>query len=155
MNTNGALYQAREFADLAGVTVRTLHHYDRLGLLRPSGRTAAGYRLYGERDLERLQQIVTLKFVGLPLERIRELLDRGPHDLGTRLRRQREALEEKRRQVDLAVRAIREAERVVASGDDGWGAFARIIEVIEMQKNMEWIKKYYTEEELEELATRG
>ncbi len=149
------LYKASEFAELAGVTVRTLHHYDRIGLLSPSGRTAAGYRLYGKRDLERLQQIVTLKFIGLPLETIRELLDRSPLDLTTRLRRQRELLEERRRQMDLAVGAIREAERVVASGDDGWEAFARIIEVIEMQKNMEWVKQYYTEEQLAELAGRG
>ena len=55
-------------SELAGVTVRTLHHYDRLGLLRPAGRTAAGHRLYADRDLARLQQIVTLKFIGLPLE---------------------------------------------------------------------------------------
>jgi DNA-binding transcriptional MerR regulator len=148
-------YLASQFAAKAGVTVRTLHHYDRLGLLRPSARSAAGYRLYGERDLERLQQIVTLKFIGLPLERIRELLDRSPLGLKDRLRLQREALEEKRRRTDLAVRAILEAERVVASGDDGWEAFAKIIEVIEMQKNMDWVKKYYTEEQLAELAERG
>jgi DNA-binding transcriptional MerR regulator len=144
-----------EFAKMAGVTVRTLHHYDRVGLLEPSGRTAAGYRVYGERDMIRLQQIVTLKFIGLSLERIRELLDRGPDDIGTKLRRQREILEERRRRMDLAVAAIRHAERVVASGDDDWEAFARIIEVIEMQKNMEWVKQYYTEEQLAELAKRG
>ena len=51
------LYHVREFAQLAGVTVRALHHYDRLGLLRPS-RTETGYRLYYLRDLERLEQIV-------------------------------------------------------------------------------------------------
>jgi len=57
-------YQAIEFAQLAGVTVRTLHHYDRIGLLKPSAYTNAGYRLYGKGDLVRLQQIVTLKFIG-------------------------------------------------------------------------------------------
>ena len=57
------MYRVSEFAEKAGVTVRTLHHYDRMGLLKPSGRTNAGYRLYGERDLVRLQQIVTLKFI--------------------------------------------------------------------------------------------
>jgi DNA-binding transcriptional MerR regulator len=149
------LYRASEFAKLAGVTVRTLHHYDRLGLLRPHGRTEAGYRLYGRRELERLQQIVTLKFIGLPLDRIGELLERGPRDLGTRLRFQREALEERRRQAELAVRAIVEAERVVAAGEDGWDAFARIIEVIEIQKNMDWVNKYYTDEQLDELRRRG
>ena len=59
-------YRAREFAELSGVTVRALHHYDRLGLLRPK-RAQNGYRAYGEQDLVRLEQIVALKFVGLPL----------------------------------------------------------------------------------------
>ena len=70
--SNESLFQAREFAELTGVTVRTLHHYDRLGLLKPSGRTAAGYRLYGERDFARLQQIITLKFIGFPLNQIKK-----------------------------------------------------------------------------------
>jgi len=55
--------------------VRTLHHYDRLGLLKPSGHTEAGYRLYGERDFARLQQIVVLKFIGFPLKQIKNVLD--------------------------------------------------------------------------------
>ena len=53
-------YLAHEFAERAGVTVRTLHHYDRLGLLRPAAYTEAGYRLYGETELARLEQIVAL-----------------------------------------------------------------------------------------------
>src|SRR5215217_1082869 len=61
-------YGTQEFAKLAGVTVRALHHYDRLGLLRPR-RTRKGYRIYCDRDLERLEQVVALKFVGLPLRR--------------------------------------------------------------------------------------
>ena len=69
------LYRVREFAELAGVTVRALHHYDRLGLLKP-GRTAAGYRCYSLRDFERLEQIVALKFLGIPLKQIRTLFNR-------------------------------------------------------------------------------
>jgi len=57
-------YQPHEFAKRAGVTIRALHHYDRLGLLKPSGRTAAGYRRYTDRDLVRLEQVVALKFIG-------------------------------------------------------------------------------------------
>lgn len=57
------MYQVREFAELAGVTVRTLHHYDRLALLKPKRRTAAEYRLYEEKDLERLERIVALKYL--------------------------------------------------------------------------------------------
>jgi DNA-binding transcriptional MerR regulator len=150
------LYQASEFARLTGVTVRTLHHYDRLGLLKPSGRTAAGYRLYGERDFARLQQIVTLKFMGLPLKQIKALLDRSALDLQTTLRLQREILGERRRQIESAIEAIERAERQMASGRaPDWEALAKIIEVIEMQNNWDWVKKYYTEEQLAELAARG
>ncbi|HEX8150451.1 MAG TPA: MerR family transcriptional regulator [Pyrinomonadaceae bacterium] len=152
------LYRASEFAALAGVTVRALHHYDRAGLLKPTGRTGAGYRLYGARDFARLQQILTLKFIGLPLEEIRGLLARRALDLGETLRLQREALTEKRRQLDMALRAVREAESVVARGDGGepdWDAFRKIVEVITMQHDTEWMKKYYTQEQLSDLAQRG
>src|SRR5580704_9922801 len=106
-------YRAGQFADRAGVTVRTLHHYDRLGLLTPSGRSEAGYRLYAESDLVRLEQIVTLKFIGFPLKQIGELLDRKPLNLLSMLRLQRKIIAEKRRRLDLAIRAIESAERVI------------------------------------------
>ena len=82
------MLQAQQFAELAGVTVRTLHHYDRLGLLR-ARRTGSGYRVYRESDLDRLEQIVALKFVGLPLKRIKTLLDRDNLELAEALPRQR------------------------------------------------------------------
>lgn len=153
------LYRASEFAALTGVTVRALHHYDRAGLLRPTRRTGAGYRLYGARDFARLQQILTLKFIGLPLEEIKGLLEGRSLDLSETLRLQREALTERRRQLDMALRAVREAEAVVArSGGEGepdWEAFKKIVEVITMQHDTEWMKKYYTEEQLADLARRG
>jgi len=65
-----SVYRASEFAALAHVTVRALHHYDRLGLLRPKQRSRAGYRLYSARDFARLEQIVVLKFLGIPLKQI-------------------------------------------------------------------------------------
>lgn len=155
-NTSQHLFQAREFAERAGVTVRTLHHYDRLGLLRPSSRTRAGYRLYGESDFARLQQIVTLKFIGFPLKQVKEILDRSTLDLPSALRTQRRIIEEQRRRLDTVVEAIAQAERAVtAGGETGRDALTKIIEVINMQNDMEWMKKYYTEEQLEELARRG
>jgi DNA-binding transcriptional MerR regulator len=150
------LFQASEFARLAGVTVRALHHYDRLGLLRPSGRTESGYRMYGERDFARLQQVVTLKYIGFPLKQIRNILDRDSLDLPTALRLQREIMLEKRRQLDRAMRAIERVEQLLTSTDEtDWEEFAKIIEVINMQNDNEWMKKYYTEEQLAELASRA
>ncbi len=149
------VYRASEFARLAGVTVRALHHYDRLGLLRPARRSAAGYRLYCARDFARLQQIVTLKFIGLPLKQIKDVLGRGPLDLRTALRFQRIVLTEKGRQLSGAVRAIEEAEQLLARGGElGPEAFAKIIEVIEMQNNTDWAEKYYSEEARAKIAER-
>lgn len=150
------LFQAREFAKRAGVTVRTLHHYDRLGLLKPSRYTEAGYRLYGEQDFARLQQIVMLKFIGLSLKEIKTLLDERELDLQMTLRLQRTVVEKKRRHLDTVIQAIERAEESLASSDElDWEMFKQIIEVINMQNDMEWMKKYYTEEQLAELAERG
>lgn len=78
-------------ADLTGVTVRTLHHYDQIGLLSPTKRTYAGYRLYTEADLARLQRIVVYRRLEMPLDEIAALLD-GDDDPVAHLRRQREAV---------------------------------------------------------------
>ncbi len=82
------------FAELAGVTIRALHYYDRTGLLTPV-RTAAGYRVYFPKDLERLQQIMALRFLGMPLRRIRQVLERAPLELAEALRLQRKSIEDK------------------------------------------------------------
>lgn len=62
-------YSVGQVADFAGVTVRTLHHYDKAGLLSPSDRSPVGYRLYGEADLVRLQQILFYRELGFPSRR--------------------------------------------------------------------------------------
>jgi DNA-binding transcriptional MerR regulator len=153
-------YQAHEFARRAGVTVRALHHYDRLGLLKPSGRTDAGYRLYTNGDFVRLEQIVALKFIGFPLSKIRDLLhrndgDRRELDLSEMLRQQRQIIAGKRDHLERAVRAIERAEQVVASGQESdWEPFRKIIEVIQMHTRKDWMKKYYTEEQLAGLRKR-
>lgn len=75
-----------------GVTVRTLHHYDEIGLVSPSERSAAGYRLYTETDLQRLTAVVVYRRLGFPLEEIRALLEASGADLRAHLERQREAV---------------------------------------------------------------
>ena len=77
-----------QVADLLGVTVRTLHHYDEIGLLPPSERSRAGYRLYTDEDLTRLQQVVVYRRLEMPLDEIAALLD-GGEDAADHLRRQR------------------------------------------------------------------
>lgn len=76
------------------MTVRTLHHYDEIGLLRPSERSHAGYRLYTSSDLERLQNVVVYRRLGFPLDEIGDLLDGGAdgNTVAEHLRRQRAAV---------------------------------------------------------------
>ena len=81
-----------EVAALAGVTVRTLHHYDRIGLLSPSGRTAAGYRQYAPADLDRLHRVLVYRELGFPLEEVATLLDDPAADPAEHLRRQHRLL---------------------------------------------------------------
>jgi DNA-binding transcriptional MerR regulator len=150
------LFKAREFAGLTGVTVRALHHYDRIGLLKPSRYSQSGYRLYREADVARLEQIVALKFIGLSLKQIKDILRNEGCDLASTLRRQREAIEEKRERLQQAVKAIQQAEYVIAvKGQPGWEVFAKIIEVINMQNNMDWSKKYYSEDAQREIEKRA
>ncbi|MEO6143414.1 MAG: MerR family transcriptional regulator [Dermatophilaceae bacterium] len=81
-----------QVAEQLGVTVRTLHHYDEIGLLVPSERTPAGYRLYTDKDIARLQQVVVYRRLGFALEEIALLLDDPTADVGEHLRRQRDAV---------------------------------------------------------------
>ena len=139
-------WQTREFAKLAGLTVRALHHYDRIGLLRPSRHDHNGFRLYTEADFARLEQIQTLKFIGFPLKQIKAILKEESIRLDETLRLQRKIIEAQRYRLGLALEAIKRAEDAYSrDGATDFDAFDRINEVINMEQNTEWTKKYYSE----------
>ena len=89
-----------EVSELAHVSVRTLHHYDQIGLLQPSARSEAGYRLYSDEDLARLQQIMLFRELEFPLADIRAILDSPDYDQGRALEQQIELLELRREHID-------------------------------------------------------
>ena len=138
-------YKTHEFAALAGVTVKALHHYDRVGLLRPR-RTAARYRVYTAGDHVRLRQILALRSLGLPLRRIRELLAPGAPPLHLTLRQQRHVLEDRRRLIDCAIRALEAAEAGLEASSDGTGALQTLIEAIGMQDSVDEMRAYYSDD---------
>lgn len=148
------LRQAKEFAKAAGVTVRTLHVYDRAGLLPPAARTDSGYRLYGEAELERLEQILALRFIGFSLEHIKELLQGPKWPLIVALRMQREIIAQQRRKLDTATEAIERAESTLIADDsaDRWKMLRGIIEALKMENDYNWTKNYYNEAAQEKLA---
>ncbi|MGU3437388.1 MerR family transcriptional regulator [Actinomycetes bacterium M1A6_2h] len=82
-------------AKLVGISVRTLHHYDEIGLVVPSSRTSAGYRTYSDSDVERLYSVLSYRELGFPLEEIQVLLDDPSVDAMAHLRRQRALLDER------------------------------------------------------------
>lgn len=110
----GRSYRIREFARLAGVTVRTLQHYDRMGLLTPS-RSQGGSRVYSASDLQCLVQIVALKSVGVPLKKIGILRATGASALLETLGAQRRALERKQPVLDRVIFAVRNLEAVLGT----------------------------------------
>jgi len=92
--------RVKEVAELAGISVRTLHHYDEIGLLVPDGVTEAGYRIYSERNLEMLQQILFFRELGFPLKRIKEIITDPKFDRLEALELHRKLLLEQRKRLD-------------------------------------------------------
>lgn len=89
-------YKVKEVADMVGVSVRTLHHYDEIGLLKPESVSPAGYRLYSDHDLEKLQQVLFFKELGFSLQETKVTIDSPDFDRKQALRTHKELLIKKR-----------------------------------------------------------
>ena len=99
------MYHIKEAAQLSGVSVKTLHHYDKIGLLVPQ-KSENGYRTYSQTDLERLQVILYYKYLGFSLEKIAELLSQDAQDLLPHLLRQLEYLQQERDHLDTLISTL-------------------------------------------------
>ena len=99
------MYHIKEAAQLSGVSVKTLHHYDKIGLLVPQ-KSENGYRTYCQADLERLQVILYYKYLGFSLEKIAELLSQDNQDLLPHLLRQLEYLQQERDRLDTLISTL-------------------------------------------------
>jgi DNA-binding transcriptional MerR regulator len=110
-------YTVSQVSRMAGVTVRTLHHYDEIALLVPSERRANGYRYYTDADLQRLQQILIFKELGFSLEAIQSIIDEAPAERRDALVMQRELLQGELRKTTAVIRAIENAIQALEGGD--------------------------------------
>lgn len=147
-------WHAKAFSKLAKVSVRTLHYYDRLGLLKPSLRQNNNYRLYSEKDLLTLQQIIALKFFGFELAQIKPLLAREVN-VFENLLLQAELLQ-KKAQALLEAKAIIKGITSNCSDRESipWQQIIELIEVFHMTQQLEdaWVKDIFTAEELRQYA---
>lgn len=134
-----------EFAKKSGVTVKTLLHYEKIGLLNPSGKTEAGYRIYTEKDFLTLQQIITLKFIGLSLKDIKSILYNNEENIEEMIKFQKEALEEKRRHLDTVIEVFLKAENKVKN--TGFLEVENLIDIINITNMENKVKKQYKNSE--------
>ncbi|MEZ4669747.1 MAG: MerR family transcriptional regulator [Anaerolineae bacterium] len=142
------LYRIGEFASKAGVTVRTIRYYDRIGLLQPSARSESNQRLYTEMDFARLLQILTLKLIGLSLDNISRILAGDAASIYDLLDRQKAALKNKAQQLLSMVQAIEKAQSVLDhSSDLDLDQFVNIIKAITVNDQAQWFSQFISHEQ--------
>ena len=147
-------WYVKDLSKLTGVSVQTLHHYDRIGLLKPSLRLDNDYRCYMEKDLLRLQQIIALKFFGFKLSEIKKLLASNENAL-QHFSSQVQFLEQKATSFLEASKALKDVISDV-KGDKSipWKTIIKIIEVYNMTQQLEhsWVKEIFSPDELKQYA---
>ncbi|AUN20841.1 MerR family transcriptional regulator [Clostridium botulinum] len=142
-NTSKKLFTTGEFAKKAGVTIRTLRYYDKIGLLVPSSHNELGHRLYSKEDFGKLQKILTLKFIGLSLEDIANIMkyDLNHKDFKKSLEIQKEIMKKKIKHIQSIIKAIDEAADTIDFNKEmDWDKFIDIISAINSDKN--WTQQY-------------
>ncbi|WP_133140457.1 MerR family transcriptional regulator [Legionella genomosp. 1] len=147
-------WRPKEFANLVQVSVRTLHHYDKIGLLKPSLRQNNNYRLYSEKDLLKLQQIIALKFLGFELTQIQELLTRNDN-APDHLAMQSRCLREKAASLMEASAILDRISQDCSNNKPiPWKKVIELIEVYKMAQQLEnaWVKEIFTPNELKDYA---
>jgi DNA-binding transcriptional MerR regulator len=143
-------WKVGELARRTGLTVRTLHYYDAIGLLRPGHRTAAGHRLYTGDDVARLQQVQSLRQLGFSLDEIRHCLERKAL---TRQGILELHLERLRTQIELQQRLYQRLATIAGRLDAA--EEVSVDELTEAMEAMKMFEKYMTPEQLKELEERG
>src|SRR3954447_20292486 len=141
-------YTVGDLAQAAGLTVRTLHHWDEIGLLRPAARSGAGHRRYSPQDVERLYRVVALRKLGLPLDAIAAALE-GEDFRGAVAAHLERVKAELARQRELHRRLVRILDAFDHLGGPSTNQIIDAIEVMTMSD------RYYTPEQQEQLATRA
>lgn len=130
-----------EFAKKSGVTVKTLLHYDKIGLLEPSEKTDSGYRIYCEEDLLKLQQITTLKFIGLSLNEISHILHESGENLESMISFQKKALEEKKKHIDAVIDVFNKAQNTARK--NGFLDASNLIDIIKVTNMESRVREQY------------
>ncbi|MDP3705189.1 MAG: MerR family transcriptional regulator, partial [Legionellaceae bacterium] len=137
-------YQIKEVSQMTSLSVRALQYYDDIHLLKPAKRSAAGYRLYSDDDLLRLQQITTLKFLGFPLSSIKKIIENPHFDVMTSLVIQAKELGKKASKINEAASLLTYiASQMEMKQPINWKSSAKIIEILEINSMNNHILEQY------------
>lgn len=137
------MYRIGDVAELARVSIRLLRHYDEIGLLKPSGRSEAGHRLYSRQDLERLQQVLFYRTLEFPLEEILKLMSAPGFDRHAALLQQRELVSRRAQELGAVLELI---DRTIATIDPETGRESRTMSNEEMFEVFPEVKPEYQDE---------
>lgn len=137
-------YTIGEIAKLSGVSAKTLRFYDEKGLLKPTGYSEAGYRYYDENSFVTLQRILMLKYLGMPLEQIRDVIKENAHNLEDSLQEQKKLLNEKKRHLDCVIDAVDKVQK--ATRGQMWENLLEAIRILEISDMV--IKQYRSDDNL-------
>ncbi len=142
-------FKVGDLSKRTGLSIRTLHYYDEIGLLSPSHRTESSYRVYGKQDIIRLQQIITLKQIGFSLEDVRSCLDNGDRAFAEMVQLH---ITKIRKQIEMSQQLLQRLESIeqTAAKLDA----VPVEEVLQIIQVMDMLENYYRPEQLETLKQR-
>ncbi len=137
-------YQVKEVSRMTSLTVRSLQYYDEIGLLRPTKRSVSGYRLYSEKDLLILQQIITLKYLRFSLDEIKKFIEKPSFNLNASLKIQADELNAKAMRINEAASLLTYITSQIEMGSSiNWQSTAKIIEILELNTMSDQILSKY------------
>lgn len=156
--TNKKTYLIGEFSEMTGISIRTLHYYDEIGLLKPEKHPSSGHRLYSDQDVLTLQKIVSLKFLGYSLEQISEMIHEPSFNLSLNetLQIQKRAFEEKKEQIETALKAINRTMILLEEeGEVDSSILLSLIHSMQTEKlQRQWLEQYTSKEIVDQLFSK-
>ncbi|MED1605201.1 MerR family transcriptional regulator [Cytobacillus kochii] len=146
-------YRIGEFAKKTNTTIRTLHYYDEIGLLKPARTSKTGDRYYSTNEILTVQKIVTLKYLGYPLNKIQKLLNNNEWDLQQSLSFQREELVIKRQQINHMIKTLDHALSILEENQTvDPNIFIMLINSIQMEaEHKEWMRNFIPEHMIQDI----
>src|SRR5690625_3374197 len=148
------MYTIGKLSKNTGVTVRTLDYYDEIELIKPSSKTEGGHRLYSEEDVMRLERVLALKYMGFPLEQIKEILEKSTSTWQESIQQQLEFIKREQERLQTLKQALLGVSySIEIEGEINWGIIFSIIQLYQSNPEdaLKQYKDYFNEDEMKKI----